>query len=315
MLVFSWNVRGLGNRRMFRVLKSFLQDKRPYVIFLTEKRHIDVRVTVATSESLRVTGFYCHPDQTQRHHSWELLRHLGRMGIGPWLCCGDFNEVMECHEKSKSRLRSATQMEDFKQATVSPIYNLENCASDLMCWSARKFGQVPKKVKELRGRLANLQWEEPSSQTFHTRNLVETELDKCLEQEKIYLQQRSRVNWLRYGDHNTSFFHKQATSRRKTNALVGILDVHHRWQQDNDQIGGVFVEFFTGLFKSDARATDVEIFNAVQARVSSRSYQNLLLSYSKYEIERVLKSIGPSKAPSPEGMPALFCQRYWDIVG
>ncbi|CAL8151990.1 unnamed protein product [Prunus armeniaca] len=368
--------------------------------------HIDVRVTMNTSVTFRVTGFYGHPDQTQRHHSWKLLRRLGRVDLGPWLCCGDFNEVMECNEKSGSRLRRDAQMEDFKMAitdcclfqfeftgypytwsnkrkdtahveacldrgfgnlallqhwgnftshhlvafssdhhpiliasdrpqgdkargprgrrrfhfeevwttevdceevvrqswqnAVSPLSNIANCASNLSRWCAEKGGQVPKKVKELRRRLASLQSDEPSTQTFHTRSLIETELDKCLEQEEIYWHQRSRVQWLQHGDRNTSFFHKQATSRRKKNALVGILDENDRWQSEYDKIGGVFVEFFTNLFTSDMGVADVEVFSAVQARVSSRSYHNLLLPYSRDEIEVALNSIGPSKAPGPD---------------
>ncbi|XP_008227636.1 PREDICTED: uncharacterized protein LOC103327128 [Prunus mume] len=186
------------------------------------------------------------------------------------------------------------------QSAVSPLSNIANCASNLSRWYARKGGQVPKKVKELRLRLASLQSYEPSTQTFHTRSLIETELDKCLEQEEIYWHQRSRVHWLQHGDRNTSFFHMQATSRRKKNALVGILDENDRWQREYDQIGGVFVEFFTNLFTSDMRAADVEVFNAVQARVSSHSYHNLLLPYSRDEIELALNSIGPSKAPGPD---------------
>ncbi|KAI5338017.1 hypothetical protein L3X38_017288 [Prunus dulcis] len=48
-----------------------------------------------------------------------------RVDIGPWMCCGDFNEIMSVDEKSglrlrsvKSglRLRSVSQIEDFQRA-------------------------------------------------------------------------------------------------------------------------------------------------------------------------------------------------------
>ncbi|KAM1977585.1 hypothetical protein ACFX16_014369 [Malus domestica] len=38
MLVLSWNVRGLGNRRTFRDLEFLLQDNKPFVVFLSETR-------------------------------------------------------------------------------------------------------------------------------------------------------------------------------------------------------------------------------------------------------------------------------------
>jgi hypothetical protein len=40
-------------------------------------------------------------------------------------------------------------------------------------------------------------------------------IELLLEQEEVHWQQRSRVNWLQYGDRNTSFFHSFASARRK----------------------------------------------------------------------------------------------------
>ncbi|KAH0983546.1 hypothetical protein GBA52_010723 [Prunus armeniaca] len=390
MLVFSWNVRGLGNRRTFRDLKSFLQDKRPDVIFLSETRmtavhmgklhtrlgfggvvcvprvgfsgglcllwrvglqvvllssspgHIDVRVTMNTSATFRVTGFYGHPDQTQRHHSWELLRRLGRVDLGPWLCCGDFNESHhEFHvlsdgphgDKARGpRVRRRFQFEEVWtkevdceevvrhswQNAVSPLSNIDNCASNLSRWSAEKGGQVPKKVKELRLRLASLQSDEPSTQTFHTRSLIETEIDKCLEQEEIYWHQRSRVHWLQHGDRNTSFFHKQATSRRKKNALVGILDENDRWQREYDKIGGVFVEFFTNLFTSDMGVADVEKYwSIVGPEVSDLCLRVLNGSDGVNDFNHTLVALIP-KVHSPtrvsEYRPISLCNVLYKII-
>jgi hypothetical protein len=40
-------------------------------------------------------------------------------------------------------------------------------------------------------------------------------IDLLLEQEETHWMQRSRANWLKHGDRNTSFFHHYATTRRK----------------------------------------------------------------------------------------------------
>ncbi|PQQ19681.1 uncharacterized protein Pyn_22612 [Prunus yedoensis var. nudiflora] len=57
------------------------------------------------------------------------------------------------------------------QSMVEPIHNIANCASRLTRWSAQKFGQVPRTVKELRVRLGNLQSEPSSTQNFHSHTM------------------------------------------------------------------------------------------------------------------------------------------------
>ncbi|KAA3460175.1 reverse transcriptase [Gossypium australe] len=51
--------------------------------------------------------------------------------------------------------------------------------------------------------------------------LIDTKLQLNLEIDKDerYWEQRARVNWLKLGDRNTAFFHKQATQRHRKTAL------------------------------------------------------------------------------------------------
>jgi hypothetical protein len=44
-------------------------------------------------------------------------------------------------------------------------------------------------------------------------------VELLLEQEEIHWLQRSRANWLQFGDRNTSFFHNFASARRKKNFI------------------------------------------------------------------------------------------------
>lgn len=60
---------------------------------------LDVWVKWEVGKECRVTGFYGHPMASQRHLSWDLLRSLKEFVPRPWLCCGDFNEVLDVGEK------------------------------------------------------------------------------------------------------------------------------------------------------------------------------------------------------------------------
>lgn len=49
-----------------------------------------------------------------RLETWELIRSLYRCGSLPWLCGGNFHEILKTHEKSGGRLRPYGQMEKFR---------------------------------------------------------------------------------------------------------------------------------------------------------------------------------------------------------
>ncbi|XP_028075737.1 uncharacterized protein LOC114277953 [Camellia sinensis] len=61
------------------------------------------------------TGFYGNPIASLRSDSWELLRRLQDQMHLPWLCAGDFNEILYAHEKSGMAARSQRQMDGFRQ--------------------------------------------------------------------------------------------------------------------------------------------------------------------------------------------------------
>ena len=45
------------------------------------------------------TGFYGEPEIGRRSEAWEKLRRLNSSPERPWLCCGDFNEIVRQDEK------------------------------------------------------------------------------------------------------------------------------------------------------------------------------------------------------------------------
>ena len=61
--------------------------------------HIDAVVNSGGDDAWRFTGFYENPVTANRELSWILLKHLCLKMDLPWLCLGDFNEIVKAEEK------------------------------------------------------------------------------------------------------------------------------------------------------------------------------------------------------------------------
>lgn len=78
--------------------------------------HIDVRVVDGVGEEeWRCTGFYGWYELHKRHLSWSLLESLPGQSPLPWLCIGDFNEILYGHEKKGGNDRADWQMMNFRR--------------------------------------------------------------------------------------------------------------------------------------------------------------------------------------------------------
>ena len=60
---------------------------------------IDTDVEVLELGKRRLTGFYGFPEPSRRRESWDLLRLLSRKSALPWVCIGDFNDLLAVNEK------------------------------------------------------------------------------------------------------------------------------------------------------------------------------------------------------------------------
>ncbi|KAK2661449.1 hypothetical protein Ddye_000023 [Dipteronia dyeriana] len=61
-------------------------------------------------------GFYGNPESSQRVHAWSLIRRLKGMSNLPWLCLGDFNEILSGSEKIGGSVHPLFLMENFREA-------------------------------------------------------------------------------------------------------------------------------------------------------------------------------------------------------
>ena len=88
-------------------------------------RHIDAIVTKEQgNKKWRFTGFYGNLETSKRKELWKLLEQLSRSSDLPWVCMGDFNEIMHSGEKEGGGARPNGQMRNFREAVDR--YNLRD---------------------------------------------------------------------------------------------------------------------------------------------------------------------------------------------
>lgn len=61
--------------------------------------HIDTEITEKDGFAWRFTGIYGESKMEEKDKTWKLLRTLKHQNNKPWLCAGDFNEVLFSWEK------------------------------------------------------------------------------------------------------------------------------------------------------------------------------------------------------------------------
>lgn len=105
------------------------------------------------------------------------------------------------------------------------------------------------------------------------------ELNKALIIEEDMWLQRSRNNWLKAGDKNTTFFHTKASNCLQHKTISRVLDSNNMWIEDEDQIGQAFVQYFDDLFTSLKPRIERELMDAIQSKVSNRMNATLIREF------------------------------------
>ncbi|XP_043814057.1 uncharacterized protein LOC122723980 [Manihot esculenta] len=108
---------------------------------------------------------------------------------------------------------------------------------------------------------------------------IEKELIVEIKNEEKYWKQKARINWLKSGDKNTSFFHT----------------------------------------KNIYTSCNPRYFHCITAgftpRVSEEMNASLISPFTFKEVTKAIFSINPSKAPGEDGLFAVFFQKYWNLIG
>ncbi|KAI8563745.1 hypothetical protein RHMOL_Rhmol03G0132800 [Rhododendron molle] len=103
-------------------------------------------------------------------------------------------------------------------------------------WSRKEFGNNKIRLGQLRSQLLYVQQLAPSEDNLAVQAGIQEAIEVVLAQEEMYLHQRSRVNWLNYGDSNSSFFHASMIQKRQRNQILRLRAANGDWKDTDDKL-------------------------------------------------------------------------------
>ena len=96
----------------------------------------------------------------------------------------------------------------------------------------------------------------------------------------------------------------------KHNTILGILDKNGIWCEDQESIAKAAASYFEEIFSSSHPSQISTTIAPIPTLVYPEMNENLSKAFSSDEVAAALKQIHPSKSPGPNGMSALFFQKY-----
>ncbi|KAM6549548.1 hypothetical protein CsatB_021224 [Cannabis sativa] len=190
---------------------------------------------------------------------------------------------------------------------------LNQCAISLGEWGKEVTGNFKLRIRKCKKELKALKnLRDPVAVQRYSE--VKKNLFLVLDQREAFWKQRAKQLWLKEGDHNSSYFHKMASSRKRHNQIQKLKNDNGEWVNWDNGLPTVVTNYFNGLFHASGSACQ-EIVDSVDTRVSSFANIELQQHISEEEVKKAVFQMHPDKSPGPDGMTPAFYQKCWSIVG
>ncbi|KAJ0744136.1 putative RNA-directed DNA polymerase [Helianthus annuus] len=123
------------------------------------------------------------------------------------------------------------------------------------------------------------------------------------------LQQKARVNWLKFGDENSAFFHRMISINTARNRING-LQFNNRFVTDPDELKEEVRCWFKKQFAEPIRRRP-DFSSEGLPSLSEQNGAILCDRFSEKEILLAIRSCHGGKAPGPDGFSMKFFNSFW----
>jgi len=192
---------------------------------------------------------------------------------------------------------------------------LKRLTRALQSWSAKKVGHIKTQLALAREVLHRLEMAQDRRQLSPEEDWLRRELKRyCLSLasfERTIARLRSRVRYIKEGDANTSFFHKQAAFRKRKNFISKLIDGDFvaTAQEDKQEIMHTFYENLIGNVAIRSSTLDLQAFHRPGLDLSM-----LDSPITEEEVWATIKTLPSDRAPGPDGYTGRFYKECWPVI-
>ena len=159
------------------------------------------------------------------------------------------------------------------------------------------------RVVELSALQVDLENREVTFSHIALEQLAQLKTNNSFKQEEEHLRLKSRSLWLKAGDKNSSFFHRQCRARISRNHISEIIDDEGFIIKGQDLLKQSASRNFQMLFKDDGCSYDdvsSEFLLNVPSLVNIEDNCDLMKPFFEQEIVEVIWAMESDKAPTPD---------------
>ncbi|XP_062074066.1 uncharacterized protein LOC133778209 [Humulus lupulus] len=132
-----------------------------------------------------------------------------------------------------------------------------------------------------------------------------------------YLRQRSKVNWLRFGDDNTTYFHACLKQWKEINRITSFVTETGQLVENYEEVVDHFILHFRNALGSHSKTLgSIQNDCFIHGNILSLEHQLALIKpFSRKDVKSAMFSIGSIKSPGPDGYGSGFFKAMWNEIG
>ena len=194
---------------------------------------------------------------------------------------------------------------------------LKNLKQTLKLWNKQTFDSIFDSQKQLSGQMEEIQIQirkQGLTDELKAQELkVAQQIEERKRQEEILWKQKSRIQWLKEGEHNTKFFHRTTIQRRHSNKITHLITEEGETLHSHADLETNLVEYFQDLLTEpipDRHEAINKITRHVHTLVTQEQNVALLRPFTIEEVDQALQDTPKCKASGPDGFTNDFFHYY-----